>query len=119
MVSAMKQSLKAWLPRLEPLTPVRVLIEQPFEGVKLIAHCREEITPPRVPIAIALPAGSDVMVLIGPEGDFTAEEVELAVANGFISVSLGESRLRTETAALAAVMAAYLQNMKECLVNKK
>jgi 16S rRNA (uracil1498-N3)-methyltransferase len=133
MISAMKQSLKAALPRLEPLTPVRELITRPFAGVKLIAHCREDLpprqaapaTPPlqggefpdtqagaRVPITRVVPEGSDVLILIGPEGDFTEEEVLLALANGFIPISLGDSRLRTETAALTAVAAVYLNNLK-------
>lgn len=108
LVSAMKQSLKARLPRLEPLTPFRELVCRPFEGVKLIAHCREG---ERVPITEALRPGSDTIILIGPEGDFTEEEVTLATRNGFVPVSLGESRLRTETAALVAVTAAYLANL--------
>jgi 16S rRNA (uracil1498-N3)-methyltransferase len=90
-----------------PLTPVREILERPFGGVKLIAHCREG---GRIPIAEALPKGGDALILIGPEGDFTADEVELALANGFLPISLGESRLRTETAALVAVTAAYLNN---------
>jgi 16S rRNA (uracil1498-N3)-methyltransferase len=107
LVSAMKQSLKAVLPVLEPLTPFREMVERPFEGVKLIAHCRAG---ERVKITHALSAGADALILIGPEGDFTAEEVALALANGFIPISLGDSRLRTETAALTAVIAAYLKN---------
>ena len=107
LASAMKQSLKAYLPKLAPLTSVRELIERPFDGVKLIAHCREG---ERTPITEALPPHKDALILIGPEGDFTAEEVGLAVENGFIPISLGESRLRTETAALVAVTAAYLAN---------
>ncbi len=111
LASAMKQSLKAYLPELAPLTSVRELIERPFDGVKLIAHCRpEDFGSRRIPITEALPPHKDALILIGPEGDFTAEEVGLAVENGFIPISLGESRLRTETAALVAVTAAYLAN---------
>jgi 16S rRNA (uracil1498-N3)-methyltransferase len=113
LVSAMKQSLKASLPELAPLTPVRELIERPFDGVKLIAHCRDEyFGAARVPVTEALPPHTDVLILIGPEGDFTAEEVAPAIKNGFTPVSLGESRLRTETAALTATIAAYLKNIK-------
>ncbi len=108
IVSAAKQSLKAYMPVLEPMTPLREVIERPFEGVKLIAHCRQESG--RTDIMKAIPWGTDALVLIGPEGDFTAEEVELALTNGFVPISLGESRLRTETAALASVMAAYFIN---------
>jgi 16S rRNA (uracil1498-N3)-methyltransferase len=117
VVSAMKQSLKAYLPELTPLTPVREVLERPFEGVKLIAHCRAEGETAggcdpvrRVPVTGVLRPGTDVLILIGPEGDFTAEEVSLALKNGFVPISLGDSRLRTETAALVAVTAAYLKN---------
>jgi 16S rRNA (uracil1498-N3)-methyltransferase len=108
IVSAAKQSLKAYFPVLEPLTKAKELITCPFEGVKLIAHCREDAV--RVPIMEALPPARDALILIGPEGDFTAEEVVLARAHGFTEISLGESRLRTETAALVATTAAYLRN---------
>ncbi len=114
MVGAMKQSLKARLPVLEPLTPLRKVLESPFDGVKLIAHCRGEAefpASPRIPVTEALMRGADTLILIGPEGDFTAEEVALALRNGFVPVSLGPSRLRTETAALVAVTAAYLANL--------
>ena len=110
IVSAAKQSLKAYMPVLEPMTPVREVIGRPFGGVKLIAHCRPESE--RTDIMKAIAPGADVLVLIGPEGDFTAEEVAMAAANGFVPVSLGASRLRTETAALAAVMAAYFKNLE-------
>ncbi len=108
IASAAKQSLKAYMPVLEPMTPVREVITRPFDGAKFIAHCRPETV--RTDIMEAIPAGTDILVLIGPEGDFTAEEVGLALVNGFTAVSLGQSRLRTETAALAAVMAAYFIN---------
>ncbi len=108
IASAAKQSLKAYIPALEPMTPLREIIERPFGGVKLIAHCRTDSE--RTNIINAIRPGSNTLVLIGPEGDFSAEEVEMAMKNGFVAVSLGESRLRTETAALAAVMAAYFIN---------
>ncbi len=112
LVSAMKQSLKAYLPALAPLTPVREVLERPFDGVKLIAHCRDGGGfPARIPVTEALPPATDVLILIGPEGDFTAEEVALAIEKGFVPISLGGSRLRTETAALVAVTAAYLKNL--------
>ncbi len=118
LISAMKQSLKAYLPELAPLTPVREVLTAPFDGVKLIAHCRSDVTDvtamvegskqSRIPITEALDPGSDALIIIGPEGDFTAEEVAMALQNGFTPISLGPSRLRTETAALVAVTAAYL-----------
>ena len=112
LVSAMKQSLKAYLPALAPLTHVRKVLERPFDGVKLIAHCRDGGGfPARIPVTEALPPATDALILIGPEGDFTAEEVALAIEKGFVPISLGGSRLRTETAALTAVIAAYLKNL--------
>ncbi len=100
--SAMKQSLKAYLPKVEPLTPLRELLAEPFEGVKLIAHCEEDME--RVFMGNVIHRGENVMVLIGPEGDFSKEEIEAARKAGFQEVTLGDSRLRTETAALAATM---------------
>ena len=104
MVSAMKQSLKATLPQLDEMTPIEKVIAEPFEGVRCIAYCdallpREE----RQTLATAFRPGSDVMVLIGPEGDFSPEEVQASRAAGFVPVTLGESRLRTETAGMMAV----------------
>ncbi len=107
--SAMKQSLKAYLPEICPLTPVRQVLEAPFEGTKLIAHCEEDAE--RIFMGELLHPGDDVLVLIGPEGDFSPEEIALARANGFREVTLGQCRLRTETAALAATMfTAFVNN---------
>lgn len=99
LVSALKQSLKARLPRLNELTPFEKFVRQPFTGQKFIAHCH----PGEKPLLrdLLMPA-EDALVLIGPEGDFSEEEVALAEACGFQSISLGRSRLRTETAALVA-----------------
>lgn len=109
ITSAVKQSLKAYHPRLDDITPVKEIMEAPFEGRKLIAHCREDF--PRVFIGDAVGKGGETLILIGPEGDFSKEEIELAYKNGFTGVSLGTSRLRTETAALAAVtVAAFINN---------
>jgi 16S rRNA (uracil1498-N3)-methyltransferase len=107
-VSATKQSLKATLPRLEGMVDFKRLVEQPFDGQKFIAHCyREE---ERKLYAREYKPGSNVLVLIGPEGDFSEEEVALALANGFVPVTLGNSRLRTETAALVACHTAHVVN---------
>ncbi|MDR0907730.1 MAG: 16S rRNA (uracil(1498)-N(3))-methyltransferase [Rikenellaceae bacterium] len=111
IVSAAKLSLKAYFPVLEPLTDVKDVIIRPFAGAKLIAHCREDSA--RVSIMDALAPARDALILIGPEGDFTAEEVALARSHGFIEISLGTSRLRTETAALVATTATYLRNEDE------
>ena len=110
-ISAMKQSLKAYLPQIDPLTPLREVLAMPFEGTKLIAHCEEGL--PRVFIGEELRKGENVLVLIGPEGDFSPEEIALAREQGFREVSLGECRLRTETAALAAAMFTAFVNSKE------
>lgn len=115
IVAAAKQSLKGVLPTLHPLTDAGEFIAQSagFDGVKLIAYCDSELIDAagtavkRVPISEAL--SPRAMVLIGPEGDFSLPEIQAAAAAGFIPVSLGDSRLRTETAALLAVSAMYLQ----------
>lgn len=99
MVSAMKQSLKAYLPQLDPLTKFSDFIQQPFDGQKFIAHCDDQH---RELLQNLVMPGQSYHVLIGPEGDFSAEEIELAVKAGFRPVSLGDSRLRTETAGLVA-----------------
>ena len=104
-VSAVKQSHKAWKPVLNDMEKFKAFMENPRPGRKYIAHCYEEV--PRVNLFDELRKPSeekDVTVLIGPEGDFSIDEVKLAVANGYQSVDLGKSRLRTETAGLAAVM---------------
>ena len=108
MVSAMKQSLKATLPRLDEMTPVEQVIAEPWSGVRCIAYCDEQLPrEARRTLADVYTAGQDVMVLIGPEGDFSPEEVQAATAAGFSAVTLGESRLRTETAGMVAVAAIH------------
>ena len=100
--SAMKQSLKAYLPQIDPLTPVREFLAEECDATKLIAHCEEDME--RIFMGDLLRKGENVVVLIGPEGDFSKEEIEAARKAGFQEVTLGNSRLRTETAALAAAM---------------
>ena len=107
LVSAIKQSLKARLPLLNEMTDFDKFVRQPFNGQKFIAHCYEGEKPLLKDI---LKQGEDALVLIGPEGDFSEEEVKTAVAQGFQPVSLGRSRLRTETAALVACHILNLQN---------
>ena len=103
MVSAMKQSLKTTLPRLDEMTPLKSLLDEPWPGERYIAYCDAELPrEQRQPLAALYGGGSDVMVLIGPEGDFSPEEVDMALAAGFKPVTLGQSRLRTETAAVVA-----------------
>ncbi|MFI3282249.1 MAG: 16S rRNA (uracil(1498)-N(3))-methyltransferase [Rikenellaceae bacterium] len=105
ITSAMKQSLKAYHPTLRDMTPFMTLINNPFEGQKFIAHCGDAVSSEGKPhLADVVNKGSNVMILIGPEGDFSPREVAAAVAQGFVEINLGTQRLRTETAALAAVM---------------
>ena len=108
MVSAMKQSLKATLPQLDELTPVEDVIASAGEGQRFVAYCDREI--PRLEFVRECEKGSDVVVLIGPEGDFSKEEITSALAAGFRPVSLGNSRLRTETAGVFACAAIHVIN---------
>ncbi len=113
-VSAMKQSLHTWLPRINPAVKLTDWLDaQPSAlnpQLKFIAHC--EADKPRTPLATALEPGRDAVVLIGPEGDFSQAEIDAALGAGFLPVSLGPSRLRTETAALYAVTAFNILNEK-------
>ena len=108
-LSATKQSLKARIPDIAEPVSVKDFICHSGPGLKLIAYCFEGDTK-RISIQEALQAydGSDITVLIGPEGDFSPEEARLAVEHGYIPVHLGSSRLRTETAAVMAAAAVYL-----------
>jgi len=104
-ISAMKQSRKAWKTQLNDMDCFKSFISQEHKGRKFIAHCYEEIARTYLYDELRQPSDSDdVLVLIGPEGDFSVEEVRMAIDHGFVSVHLGESRLRTETAGLSAVM---------------
>lgn len=108
LVSAMKQSLKATLPELDEMTPIKDVLEMPFAGQKFICYCDDAIE--RNLFVSEYRPGVDTMILIGPEGDFSREEVEMALRNGFVPVSLGDSRLRTETAAVAACFTCHTIN---------
>ena len=107
LISAIKQSLKARLPKLNEMTDFDKFIAQEFQGQKFIAHCYEGEKPQ---LKNVLKAGEDALVLIGPEGDFSEEEVKKAIECGFTPISLGKSRLRTETAALVACHTMNLLN---------
>lgn len=105
VVAAVKQSHKAWMPVVNELEPFRQFISRQSSGHRYIAHCYNEV--PRVNLfdeLCRLDASEDALVLVGPEGDFSIDEVRYAVSQGFVSVDLGKSRLRTETAGLSAVM---------------
>lgn len=107
-VSAMKQSLKATLPQIDEMTDIKQYLREPFDGQKFIAHCMSDQE--RKLLSHEVKPGTAVRVLIGPEGDFSPEEVQMAIAAGYIPVSLGDQRLRTETAALAAVHTMHVIN---------
>jgi 16S rRNA (uracil1498-N3)-methyltransferase len=105
MIAAVKQSHKAWKTQLNEVTSFDDFISMSRGGRKYIAHCYDEIPRTNLFDELRKPSGTeDATVMIGPEGDFSVDEVRKAIAAGYVSVDLGESRLRTETAGLAAVM---------------
>lgn len=106
-VSAMKQSLKYRKPLVGDMVDFKKFIAEERAGAKFIAHCHDS---ERVLLKDVLVTGEDATVLIGPEGDFSPEEVDLAIKAGYRPVSLGSSRLRTETAALVACHTFILKN---------
>ena len=109
VVAAVKQSRKAWKPLLNDLQPFESFVNRPRKGAKYIAHCYAEIDKKDLyGELLQLNGDEEVTILIGPEGDFSIDEVRLAMSKGYVPVSLGQSRLRTETAALAATMIAQL-----------
>ena len=117
LVSAMKQSHKAWKPKLNDMQRFRDFISEERKGDKFICHCYDAEQGADGTAGWEKPFLFDVLrpgvpstVLIGPEGDFSIDEVRLAMQNGYCSVSLGKSRLRTETAALVAVHMMQLRN---------
>jgi 16S rRNA (uracil1498-N3)-methyltransferase len=99
LVSAMLQSKQCWLPILHPPIEIKKLIDQAENHQKIIAHCEAE----KKTALKELPASDDCLILIGPEGDFTPEEIALALQHQYIPVSLGNTRLRTETAGLVSI----------------
>ncbi|MCP9752137.1 16S rRNA (uracil(1498)-N(3))-methyltransferase [Ferruginibacter sp. HRS2-29] len=101
LVSAMLQSQQTWLPELPEPVKFNVFIEKAVAAQKFIAHCEEENDKKELTAQMDGKAASQIM-LIGPEGDFTKEEIENALKQGFIPVSLGNTRLRTETAGMVA-----------------
>lgn len=111
VVAAAKQSHKATMPIVKDMQNFRQFITQPFDGQKFIAHCYDNIpeTDNAKPfLGDVTDTTSNSLVLIGPEGDFSIDEVKQAIAAGFQPINLGKSRLRTETAALVAV---HLMNL--------
>lgn len=107
VVSAMKQSLKYSKPVVDEMIDFKRFVSTEREGAKFIAHCYDS---ERVLLKDVLPIGENVTLLVGPEGDFSPEEVELAINAGYRPVSLGSSRLRTETAGLVGCHTFMLKN---------
>ncbi|MCB0519556.1 MAG: 16S rRNA (uracil(1498)-N(3))-methyltransferase [Lewinellaceae bacterium] len=110
LVSAMKQSLRTYLPKLNQMTEFKDFTNNPTTpaaAFRYIAHCQDDNLPH---LKDNCPKGQDVIILVGPEGDFSKEEIELAIANGYQPISLGKARLRTETAGIAACHIVNLLN---------
>ena len=105
ILSAGKQSLKATFPTLNEAIPFKEFIKNNTSSTRFMAHCMDEGE--KVLLPAAMRDVDDICILIGPEGDFSTDELQMALNMGYVPVSLGESRLRAETAALYAVMAAY------------
>jgi 16S rRNA (uracil1498-N3)-methyltransferase len=107
----MKQSLKAFKPSLNEPVTFSELIGTDHSGIKMIASCN--LDNDRKKIDQVYEKKSDAVILIGPEGDFTVEELNLALKSGFQPVHLGPSRLRTETAGIAACYSVYFINQEK------
>ncbi|WP_271766829.1 16S rRNA (uracil(1498)-N(3))-methyltransferase [Aquimarina algiphila] len=99
LLSAMKQSLQLYLPKLNPVIPFSNFVHEKKNGQLLIAHCEET---KKQSLKDILQLQSNTTILIGPEGDFSPKEIEMALTSGYTPVTLGETRLRTETAAIIA-----------------
>ncbi len=99
LISAMLQSQQSWLPKMHEPAKFSTFVQQPCEGQQFIAHCEGD--KPRSELITFQPFNTTT-ILIGPEGDFSKDEIELALSNNFKPVILGETRLRTETAAVVA-----------------
>ena len=105
--SAMKQSLHFYLPKLNEPISYKDFIKKEFKGQLFIAHCEET---DKKSLKNELKTNENVTILIGPEGDFSVNEIQMAIANNFIPVSLGTTRLRTETAAIVACHSVVFKN---------
>jgi len=108
ITSAMKQSLKSYIPTLFDKVKFKELVTTPFDGDKYIAYIDKDVT---LELSKAYQPGNNTLILIGPEGDFSPEEVDYAKENGFVPVKLGPSRLRTETAGIVACHTISLANL--------
>ncbi len=106
--SAMKQSLNYYLPILHPEVSFKEYLSQSFKGQRYIAHCKTDTT--RNSIKQVLLPQQEVTIVIGPEGDFSDKEIDLAVSKAFLPITLGTTRLRTETAAIVAAHSVAFMN---------
>lgn len=106
-ISAMKQSLKAYRPIINEATKLHHFVSQPLRGQRLVCYCDGDT---RTPLRQTYVNGRDAVILIGPEGDFSPSEITSALSHGFLPVTLGDTRLRTETAALYAITALNFMN---------
>jgi 16S rRNA (uracil1498-N3)-methyltransferase len=109
LLSAMKQSNQFYLPKLNEPRPFSQFIKNDFNGQKMIAHCEETL---KNPLKYALNTEESALILIGPEGDFSNTEIKKALDSDFKPISLGSTRLRTETAAIVACHTFVLCNEK-------
>jgi 16S rRNA (uracil1498-N3)-methyltransferase len=108
IISAMKQSLKSTLTTINDPVTFSEFIERDHDGIRMIAHCNEAYK--RIKISDSYSSGENALILIGPEGDFSKEEIAAATEKGFAGIHLGKSRLRTETAGIAACHSIYFIN---------
>lgn len=107
-ISAMKQSLKTFLPEISPMTPIAEFLRNDNSQQKFVAYCAPQI--PRQLLSSLYVPNKSVTILIGPEGDFSQEEINAAIQSGYKPITLGEARLRTETAAFVACDTCHILN---------
>lgn len=111
VTAAMKQSLKAYHPMLHDITSFTEVVKRPFDGQRFIAHCEPAMSDEgKNYLFDVIEPNSKVEVLIGPEGDFSPEEIKIALEHGYREISLGNQRLRTETAAVMATSMVAIAN---------
>lgn len=120
VVSAMKQSRKGWKPKVNGMISFDKFISCDIPGMKYICHCYEEISRSDLFAELkAAPTDTPITIMVGPEGDFSKDEVLKAVDRGFVPVSLGSARLRTETAGLFSVMLSQTVRRNESIPENK
>jgi len=107
LLSAMKQSMRAFLPKLNPAVKLKQFLNNPPDEISLIAHCGQW---EKDNLQKAYTRGENLLILVGPEGDFSEQEIELALKQGCRAISMGQHRLRTETAALTLCIQANTMN---------